>query len=121
MHKKINNTFVDNAKHFYIIMPMYNLLDYSENCYMTLGSLWDYYRNETNHDENETDGHGNKVNNNKSTKTRSFKYKTKIIGNTPNNASRLNAELAVPLKYLSNFWRSLDLPLTNCEIELDLT
>ena len=97
MHKKISNTFVDNAKHFDIIMPMYNLLDYSENYYMTLESLWNYYRNEIN-DENETDDHGNTVNNNKSTKTKSFKYKTKIIGNAPNNASRLNAELAVSFK-----------------------
>ena len=46
--------------------------------------------------------------------------KTKIIGNTSNNNSRLNAEVVVPLRYLRSFWRSLDLPLINFEIELDL-
>ena len=39
---------------------------------------------------------------------------------TPNNNNILDTEVVVPLKYLSNFWRSLDLPLTNCEIEVDL-
>ena len=59
--------------------------------------------------------------NNKTTTNTFFKYKTKIIGRTANNNCRLNAEVFVPLKYLSNFWRSLDLPLINCEIEFDLT
>ena len=60
------------------------------------------------------------VNNNKTTTSKSFKYKTKIIGITPNNENRLNAEVVVPLKYLSNFWRYLDFQLINCEIELHL-
>ena len=58
------------------------------------------------------------VNNNKRTTSKSFKYKAKIIESTPNNGNRLNAEVVVPSKYLSNFWRSCDLPLINCEIEL---
>ena len=45
----------------------------------------------------------------------------KLIGSTPNNDDRLDVEVVVPLKYLSNFWRSLDLLLINCEIELDLS
>ena len=45
---------------------------------------------------------------------------TKIIGSTPNNSRRLDAEIVVSLKYTSNFWRSPDLPLLNCEIELHL-
>ena len=61
------------------------------------------------------------TNNNKTATSISFKYKTKIIGSTSDNASRLNAEVVVPLKYLSNFWRSLDLLLINCEIELDFS
>ena len=60
------------------------------------------------------------VNNNKTTTSKSFKYKTKIIGITPNNENRLNAEVVVPLKYLSNFWRYLDFKLFNCETELHL-
>ena len=46
---------------------------------------------------------------------------TKLIGSTPNGDSRLDAEIVVPLKYSNNFWRYLDLSLTNCEIELDLS
>ena len=49
-----------------------------------------------------------------------LKFKTKIIGSTLNDNNTLDAKLVVPLKYLSNFWRSLDLPLINCEMELDL-
>ena len=74
-----------------------------------------------NYDENENDANGNKVNNNKTVTSKSFKYKTKIIRSTPNNGNRLNAEVVVPWKYLSNFWRSLDLPLIKYEIELDLS
>ena len=59
------------------------------------------YRNEINDDANE--------------------YQTKLIGNTPDNNNILEAEVVVPLKYLSNFWRSLDLPLINCEMELDFS
>ena len=44
-----------------------------------------------------------------------------MIGKTPVNTSRLSAEVVVPLKYLTNFWRSLDLPLINWEIEFDLS
>ena len=61
------------------------------------------------------------MNNNKATTSKSFEYKTKLIGSTPNNDYRSDAEVVVPLKYLSNFWRSLYLLLINCEIELDLS
>ena len=87
---------------------------------MTSGSLWNYYRDEINDDENENDDNVNKVNNNKTTTSKHFKYQKKIIGSTIDNANRLFAEVVVPLRYISNFWRSLDLPLINCEIEFDL-
>ena len=100
-------------------MPMYILLEYSDNYSMTSGSLWNYYRDEVN--ENENDNANNTINkNNKIIISKSFEYKTKLLGSTPNN-NILRAEVAIPLKYLSNFWRSLDLPLNNCEIELDLS
>ena len=102
-------------------MQMYNLLEYSGNYTMTSGSLWNYYRDEINDDENENDADETIVNNNKTTTSKSFKYETKIIGGTPHNGSTLNVEVVVPLKYLSNFWRSFDLALINCEIELDLS
>ena len=58
--------------------------------------------------------------NNKIILSKSFEYKTKLIGTTPND-NTLKAEVVVPLKYLSNFLRFLNLPLINCEIELDLS
>ena len=62
-----------------------------------------------------------KVNNSKTTRSRSFEYETKIIDSIPANSNRLNSEVVVPIHYLSNFWRSLDLPLINCEIQLDFS
>ena len=88
---------------------------------MTSESLWNYYRDEVNNSANETDDNDNKRNNDKKTTSKSFEYKIKIIGTKPNDNSRLNVEVVVPLKSLSNFWRSLDLPLISCKIELDLT
>ena len=103
-------------------MPMYNLLEYSDNYSITSGSLWNFYRDEINYSANENnDANNYRINNNKSTTSKSFEYKTKIIRRTPNDNNVLDAEVVVPLKYLSNFWRSLDLPLINCEIELDLS
>ena len=57
-----------------------------------------------------------------SSNSESFKYKTNIVGKTPeNNDSLTNVKLVIPLKYLNNFWRSLNIPLINCEVELILT
>ena len=101
-------------------MPMYNLLNYSDNYSMASGILWNYYRDEVYNAANESvDDY--RVNNNKTTTSRSFEYKTKGIGRTSANNDRLNTEVLVPLKHLSNFWVSLDLPLLNCKIELDLS
>ena len=116
---KINNTFIDNAEDFDILMPMYNLVEYSDNYSMTSGSLWNYYRNKLNDDANENVN--NKINNNKTIANRFFEYETKLIGSTPDDNNISDAEVVVLLKYLSNFWRLIDLPLINCEIELDLS
>ena len=88
---------------------------------MTSRSFWNYYRDEVNDSANEIDDNDNEINNDKTMKSKSFECKTKIIGSTPNNNSRLNAEFVALLKYLSIFWRCLNLSLINCEIELDLT
>ena len=119
MQSKINNTYIDNAEDLDIVMPMYNLLEYSDNYSITSGSLWNYYRDEINDDENESVN--NRINNNKTIRSKSFEYKTKLIGSTPSDNNILDTEVAVPLKYLSNFWRSLDWPLINCEILIDLS
>ena len=118
-----NSTLIDNAEDVDIVMPMYNLLEYSQNYSMTSGSLWNYYRDEIDDvDDNTSDG-------------KSFEYKTKIVGKTPQRLARPGnegdadqrsvptgkVEVTIPPKYLSNFWKSLDFLLINCEIELDLS
>ena len=101
-------------------MPMYNLLEYSDNYSMAPGILWNYYRDEINDDENEIDDNAEKIYHNKTITSNLFKYKTERTGSTQDNANRLNAKVVVPWKYLSNSWRSLYLLLINCELELDL-
>ena len=104
---EINNTQIDNAKDNDIVMPMYNLIEYSDNYAKTTGSLWQYFRDEPVDDDIED--------------SKSFKSKTKITGKTPNDFNEKDVEIMVPLKYLSNFWRTLEMPLINCEINLILT
>ena len=105
---KINNTLIDNAEDLDIVMPMYNLIEYSNNYLKTSGSLWNYYRDEPNS--------GALGNINYSIKdSKSFDYKTIITGKLEgNNVEKRAVEIIVPLGYLSNFWRTLDMPLINC-------
>ena len=63
----------------------------------------------------------NRINKNKIIRSKSFEYKTKLIGSTPNNNNTLDTDVVIPLKYLSNFRRFFDLSLINGEIELDLS
>ena len=117
---KINSILTGNAEDIDIIMPMYNLLEYSQNYSMTSENLWNYHRDQiVNINDNASDG-------------KSFKYKRKIVGKIPARPANervanrpalltLNAEVTIPLKYFSNFWRFFDLPLIKCEIELDLS
>ena len=100
---KINNVFIDNAKHLDIVMPIYTLLEYSDNYSMASESLWNYYRNEINDFAIEINNDGNKINNNKTIASKSFEYKTKIIGRTPDDNDILDTEGVLPLKNLINF------------------
>ena len=84
---------------------------------MMLRRLWNYYRDEVNDDENENNNVDYRENNNKTTASKLYVYKTKITGSTPNDNNVLNTEVVVLLKYPSNFSRSLDLPLINCEVD----
>ena len=107
-------------------MPIYNLLEYSKNYRKTIGSLYNYYRGELSDDADDNNfANINVVNSN------TFKYKNKVIGNTYNvNADddgydvnkngTQEVELDIPLKYLGNFWRALNIPLINCEVSLEL-
>ena len=100
-------------------MPMYNLLEYNENYSMTSGRLWNYYRDEINDDDVNENANNYRINKNKTIKSKSFEYKAKIR-RTPYDNDTLDTDI-VPLKYLINFWRSLNVPLINCEIELNLS
>ena len=96
-------------------MPMYNLKEYSDNYLKTSGGLWQYCQEIT-----AVNNDGNIVDFNGANATDSFNFKTKITGQT-NNDGRINVEIMVPLKYLGNFWRTLEIPLIDCEVELILT
>ena len=132
---KINNVLIDKAEDLDIIMPMYNLLEYSKNYRKTTGSLRNYYRDEPNNPPlNDDDPPTINYNADPITNSESFKYKSSITGKTSNanqengentkqgnTKIKKNLEIVVPLKYLSNFWRSLDMSLINCEVSLTLT
>ena len=85
---------------------MHNLIEYSSNYSKTSGTLWQYYKYKTS--DNLTD-------------SESFKSKAKITGNTPADGNIKDIEIIAPLKYLISSWRTLEIPLINCEINLLLT
>ena len=95
---------------------MYNLIEYIDNYSKLSGSLWHYYRDEPFSGANSAIIHFPANDNNSA----SFKFKTKIAGRTENDGTK-NVKIRVPLKYLSNFWRTVEMPLINCEINLILT
>ena len=111
---KINNTQVDNAKDNDIVIPMLNLIEYSDNYSKTSGSLWQYYR-----DEAVLIDAGIIVDFTGNDTSVSFNFKEKITGQTGNDGTK-DVKKMVPLKYLNIFWRTLKLPLLNCEINLIL-
>ena len=123
---RINGELIEDADDLDIVMPMYNLLEYSKNYRKTIGSLYNYYRDELSNDADD-----NNFDNIKIVNSNTFKYKNKIIGNKYNvNAGAdgydvnkngtQEVELAIPLKYLGNFWRALNIPLISCEVSLEL-
>ena len=97
---------------------MYDLLQYSDNYSMTLGFFWNYYRDQISNFTNDVNNF--RINNNKTKISTSFEYQTKLVQITADNNSRLNAETIVPLEYLNNFWRFLDLLLINCKTKFEL-
>ena len=123
---KINGELIEDAGDLDIVMSMYNLLEYSKNYRKTIGSLYNYYR-----DELSDDADDNNFDNIKVVNSNTFNYKNKIIGNTydvdasaqgydVNKNGTQEVELAIPLKYLGNFWRALNIPLISCEVFLEL-
>ena len=139
---RINGELIEDVDDLDIVMPMYNLLECSKNYRKTLGSLCNYYR-----DELSDDADDNNFRNIKVVNSNSFKYKNKIIGNTHNIDATIpnpdpataaanprvanpnydankegtkTIELAIPLKYLGNFWRALNIPLIELSLEVSL-
>ena len=107
---------------------MYNLLEYSKNYRKTIGSLYNYYRDELTNDNIPDD---NVFDNIRVVNSGTFKYKNKIIGNTynvdaaaagydANKEGTLKIELVIPLKHLGNFWRALNISLISCEGSFEL-
>ena len=94
---------------------MYNLIEYSDNYSKTSGSLWEYCKEIL-----AVNDAGNTVDFNGANATDSFDFKTKITGQTDDDERIDNVEIMVSLKYLRNFWRTLEMPLINCEVELIL-
>ena len=105
---EINETFIDEATHINITMPMCNLLEYSDNYSDTSGSLWHFKRDEIINNADVTNDDN----------APSFKHRASLIGDTGNNGRKKSIKIAVPLKHLSNFWRTLEMPLINYEVEL---
>ena len=99
-------------------MPVYNSLEYSKNHKKTAGGLWNYYRDEQN---SGTDNNNNIIHS--ILNSESFDYNANFMENgvTQNNLTKNDVKIVVPLKHLSKFWRNLNMPLIDCEIELILT
>ena len=112
---QINDKHIEEANNLDIVAPMYNLIEYSENYQDSSATLYQYKRDEP------PDNTANDINANNS---KSFTYKASLLGNTAaDGANRKidNARIVVPLKYVSSFFRALEMPLINCKVHLELT
>ena len=110
---EISNTQIDNAEDIDAVRPMYNLVEYSDNYSKTSENVWQYYRDES--ALNDAGALANFPGN-----SASFKYKQKITDLRGDYGTKA-VQILVPLRYLSNFWKTLEMPLVNCEISLILT
>ena len=104
----INDEFLETAKEIDVTMLMYNLLEYSDNYEDSTGSLYHFKKSEitTKNDNNADVTVAN---------SKPFAYRPSLVSDVVNNV-----ELVVPLKYIINFFRSLEMPLINCKIHLEL-
>ena len=113
---RINGELVEDADDLDVVMPMYNLLEYSKNYRKTIGSLYKYYR-----DELDDDADFNNHPNNNIVSLNAFGGTRVANPNyVENRTGTKEVSLVVPLKYLGNFWRALNIPLISCEASLEL-
>ena len=112
---EINDEHVDTAENLDITMPMYNLIEYSDNYQDSSATLYQCKRDEPPEDDAVADLMADN--------SSSFKYKVSLLGNPVlnDNITKRSVKAVVPLKYLSNFFRSLEMPLINCKVKLNLT
>ena len=112
---EINDEHVDTAENLDITMPMYNLIEYSDNYQDSSATLYQYKRDES--------PEANAINDVTTNTSSSFKYKFELLVNPvlDGNIAKRSVKVVVPLKYLSNFFKSLEMPLINCKIKLNLT
>ena len=114
VHHFLLVSYFDEANYIYIAMPMCNLIEYRDNYSDMLGSLWQFKR-----DEVSTNNADLTIDN-----FQSFKYKAALVGKTANHNNGKSfvkdIKVVVPLKYLRNFWRSLETPLINSKVLLEL-
>ena len=111
---EINDEHDDTAENLDIAMPMYNLIEYSDNYQDSSATLYQYKRDEA---------PDNTANDLTQANSKSFDCKITLLGNSEiaNDIARLNVKIVVPLKYLSNYFRSLEMPIINCKVKLNLT
>ena len=114
---KSDRTSIDDAEDLDLVIPMYNLIEFISNYPEKIGSLWFYSKDKA------TNLNAYIANNN----FKPFEYKAKLSGNAvaqpaPNGANEVlkNATVVVSLKYLSNFWKTLEMPLISCKVELEI-
>ena len=112
----INNTVVDDVDFLDVVMPMYNLLEHSENYNKTTGSMYGFVR-----DEPPTGNAGLWTSNEMLEKFKNHGGVTTVTDAANQNKEITEQQILVPFTYLSTFFRSLEMPLINCEIELQLT
>ena len=100
---KINDVKIDNAEDLDVVMPMYNLLEYSKNYKKTTGSLWNFYRDEP------ISTIGDNTITHSILNSESFVYKASFMENglTHDDLTKNDIQVVVPLKHLSKFWRQI--------------
>ena len=112
---EINDEHIDTTENLDTTMPMYNLIEYSDNYQDSSATLYQYKRDEP--------PEANAINDLTTDTSSSFKYKVELLSNPvlDGNIAKKSVKVVVPLKYLSNLFRSLEMPLINYTIKLNLT